>query len=53
MGRFDISLYTFLFLKDVLRTIAELPNIVDGMLHMIEFELWNHLDFLWAKDVDK
>jgi len=39
--------------EDVLRTIAELPNIVDGMLHMIEFELWNHLDFLWAKDVDK
>merc|ERR1712241_282188 len=39
--------------EDVLRTIAELPNIVDGMLHMIEYELWNHLDFLWANDVDK
>ncbi len=39
--------------KDVLRTVAQLPNIVHGMLHMVEFEQWNHLDFLWAKDVDK
>jgi lysosomal acid lipase/cholesteryl ester hydrolase len=39
--------------EDVLKTVAQLPNIVHGMLHMVEFEKWNHLDFLWAIDVDK
>jgi len=38
--------------QDVLMTVSQLPNIVSGMLHMVEFPLWNHLDFLWAKDVD-
>jgi len=38
---------------DVLRTISQLPNIVNGMLLMIEYPKWNHLDFLWAKDADK
>ena len=40
-------------IKDVLRTVSQLPNIVHGMLHMIEFPQFNHLDFLWAIDVDK
>jgi len=38
--------------QDVLMTVSQLPNIVSGMLHMVEFPLWNHLDFLWAMDVD-
>jgi len=38
---------------DVLRTISQLPNIVPGMLLMIEYPKWNHLDFLWAIDADK
>jgi len=39
--------------QDVLRTIAELPHIVPGMLHMIEYPKWNHLDFLWGVDADR
>jgi len=39
--------------EDVLRMIGQLPNIVGGMIHMVQFELWNHLDFLWGKDADK
>nr|XP_029730647.1 lipase 1-like [Aedes albopictus] len=35
--------------KDVLRLAKELPNLIE--LHRIEVELFNHLDFLIAKDV--
>merc|ERR1711973_723475 len=39
--------------QDVLQTVTELPNIVPGMLHEIDYPTWNHLDFLWAIDADK
>jgi len=39
--------------EDVLKTVSVLPNILPGMLHMIELPTWNHLDFLWGIDADK
>lgn len=36
---------------DVLRLSKMLPNVVD--LHKMELPLWNHMDFLYAKDVRK
>jgi len=39
--------------EDVLQTIVQLPKIMPGMLHEIQFPTWNHLDFLWAIDADK
>jgi len=38
---------------DILHTISGLPNIVPGMNHEVEFELFTHLDFLWGIDADK
>jgi len=38
---------------DILQTIIHLPNIVPGMNHEVEFELFTHLDFLWGIDADK
>jgi len=40
-------------MQDVLRTVSELPNVVPGMIHMVEFPGWNHLDFLWGIDADR
>jgi len=37
---------------DVIRVIMEIPNILPGMNHEVDYATWNHLDFLWAKDVD-
>jgi len=38
---------------DILQTIMGLPNIVPGMVHEVEWELFTHLDFLWGIDADK
>jgi len=38
---------------DIIHVIMELPNILTGMNHEVEFPTWNHLDFLWAMDVNK
>merc|ERR1739842_277561 len=38
---------------DILDTIMGLPNIVRGMNHNVEFELFTHLDFLWGIDADR
>jgi len=38
---------------DILDTIMGLPNIVSGMNHNVEFELFTHLDFLWGIDADR
>merc|ERR1712002_544243 len=40
-------------LEDVLQAVTELPNIVKGMDHKVDYPNWNHLDFLWAIDADK
>ena len=43
----------YICLQDILQTISNLPNIVPGMNHEVEFELFTHLDFLWGIDADK
>ena len=48
-----MKLFYFICLKDILHTIIGLPNIVHGMNHEVEFELFTHLDFLWGIDADK
>ncbi len=36
--------------QDYLRMLDQLPNVVDAFT--IEHPKWNHLDFVWAKDID-
>ena len=36
--------------KDYQRTIDQIPNLYDDFT--VHYPLWNHLDFLWAKDID-
>ena len=38
------------FLQDYERTLSELPNLFDN--YTVPYERWNHVDFLWAKDID-
>merc|ERR1719195_1549400 len=40
----------FSALEDYSRMLDELPNIFDA--YTVPFEQWNHLDFLWAIDLD-
>ena len=37
-------------LQDYERTLSELPNLFDN--YTVPYERWNHVDFLWAKDID-
>ena len=36
--------------QDYERTLSELPNLFDN--YTIPYERWNHVDFLWAKNID-
>merc|ERR1711872_1016863 len=38
---------------DILHTMTNLPNVVPGMNHHVEWPEWTHLDFLWGIDADK
>ena len=38
------------FQQDYERTLSELPNLIDN--YTVPYERWNHVDFLWAKDID-
>ena len=40
-------------LRDVEKTISELPSIPSYprvMIHEVEYENWNHMDFVWGMD---
>lgn len=40
-----------LFFQDVEHLRDELPNVVKS--HLVNYEKWNHLDYLWAIEVNK
>ncbi|CAG9767968.1 unnamed protein product [Ceutorhynchus assimilis] len=39
----------FASIKDVEKLLSEMPNVVDQ--HLVDYELFNHLDFITAKDI--
>lgn len=36
---------------DATQTTSELPFVVPGMIHDVEYEKWTHMDFVWGIDV--
>ncbi len=41
----------FSFCQDYTKLLGKLPNVFDN--YTIPFDKWNHLDFMWAIDLDK